>query len=61
MALAAPVLVGIMFNAAARARRAELTASPDYVEQVLRDGAERARAVASKVLARTRKACGLAG
>jgi tryptophanyl-tRNA synthetase len=45
--------------AAARARRAELVANRDYVDQVLRDGAERARAVASKVLERARKACGL--
>ena len=47
------------FFAAARARRAELTADPGHVERVLRDGAERARAVASRVLARARKACGL--
>ncbi len=46
--------------AAARARRAELTANPDYVEKVLRDGAQRARATAGDVLARARKACGLA-
>ncbi len=46
--------------AAARRRRAELAADPAYVDQVLRDGAERARAVASKVLARARAACGLA-
>jgi len=47
------------YFAAARARRAELVANPDYVDQVLRDGAERARAVASTVLARARKASGL--
>jgi tryptophanyl-tRNA synthetase len=45
--------------AAARARRVELVANRDYVDQVLRKGAERARAVASKVLARARTACGL--
>jgi tryptophanyl-tRNA synthetase len=45
--------------AAARARRAELVADPGYVEQVLRDGAGRAREVASRVLARARKASGL--
>ena len=45
--------------AAARARRAELVANQDYVDQVLREGAGRARAVAGKVLARARKACGL--
>ena len=46
------------FNVA-RARRAELAANPDYVESVLRDGATRARAVASVVLKRARKASGL--
>jgi tryptophanyl-tRNA synthetase len=48
------------YFAVARARRAELAGNRDYVEQVLRDGAGRARAVASKVLARARQACGLA-
>jgi tryptophanyl-tRNA synthetase len=43
-----------------RARRAELAANPDYVDQVLRDGAVRARATASAVLRRARQACGLA-
>jgi tryptophanyl-tRNA synthetase len=42
-----------------RTKRAELAANPDYVDQVLRDGAERARAVASKTMARARKNCGL--
>ena len=42
-----------------RARRAELVANLDYVDQVLRDGAQRARATASVVLKRARKACGL--
>src|SRR4051812_43886724 len=45
--------------AAARARRAELAANLDHVEAVLRDGAQRARAVADQVIGRTRKACGL--
>jgi len=45
--------------APARARRAELVANPDYVREVLAQGAERARAVASKVLARARHASGL--
>ena len=45
--------------APARARRVELAASLDYVDQVLRDGASRARAVAGKVLARARQAAGL--
>jgi tryptophanyl-tRNA synthetase len=43
----------------ARARRAELAANPDYVEGVLRDGAARARAVASGVIKRARQASGL--
>jgi tryptophanyl-tRNA synthetase len=42
-----------------RARRAELAANLDHVERVLRDGAQRARAVADKVMARARKNCGL--
>ena len=45
--------------APARARRAELAANLDHVESVLRDGATRARAVASKVLQRARQASGL--
>ena len=45
--------------AAARARRAELAANLDHVEKILRDGAERARAVATAVLKRARKASGL--
>ncbi len=47
------------YFAIARARRAELAADPGYVDSVLRDGAERARAVAGGVLGRARKACGL--
>jgi tryptophanyl-tRNA synthetase len=47
--------------APARARRAELVANRDYVDQVLREGATRARAVASQVLARARQASGLQG
>jgi tryptophanyl-tRNA synthetase len=42
-----------------RARRAELIVNPDYVEKVLRDGAERARSVATATMARARLACGL--
>ena len=45
--------------AAARARRAELVANLDYVHQVLRDGAARARAQAGIVLQRARKNCGV--
>src|SRR6266540_2721065 len=47
------------YFAAARARRAELAANLDYVQGILCDGAERARAVASRVLKRARVACGL--
>ncbi len=45
--------------AAARARRAELATHPDHVQQLLREGADRARAVASKVLQRAKQASGL--
>ena len=47
------------YFATARAKRAELAGNPDYVKSVLRDGAERARKVASVVLKRARKAGGL--
>jgi tryptophanyl-tRNA synthetase len=47
------------FFAPARARRAELLANSDYVDQVLRDGAVKARSVASVVISRARKAAGL--
>jgi tryptophanyl-tRNA synthetase len=47
------------FFAPYRARRAELAASPDHVENVLRAGAERARVVAAATMTRARKACGL--
>jgi tryptophanyl-tRNA synthetase len=43
-----------------RAKRAELAANLDYVNQVLADGAQRARVVGGPVLQRARKACGLA-
>jgi len=42
-----------------RARRAELCKNMDYVQQVLREGAARARAVGAPVLARAKKNCGL--
>ncbi len=47
------------YFADARTRRAELAANLDHVHAVLRDGAERARAVADKVLTRAKKASGL--
>jgi tryptophanyl-tRNA synthetase len=43
-----------------RARRAELAREPGLVEEVLRDGEERARAVADDTLARVRAAMGMA-
>ena len=48
------------YFAPARVRRAELAANLDYVNQVLADGAQRARTVGSGVLGRARKACGIA-
>ncbi len=42
----------------ARAKRAELEAKPDWVLSVLESGAQRARDVAGKVLARVQEACG---
>ena len=47
------------YFAAARARRAELALSPDYVNGVLTESAAKARALADKVLARARLASGL--
>jgi len=45
--------------AEARARREQLLAEPDRVEQVLRRSAERARAVAAETVRRCKEACGL--
>ncbi|MCU0771651.1 MAG: tryptophan--tRNA ligase [Verrucomicrobia bacterium] len=47
------------YFAKAREKRAELEANPDYVNQVLADGAAKARTKARDVLQRARKACGL--
>jgi tryptophanyl-tRNA synthetase len=47
------------YFAEARKKRAELVANLGYVNKVLSDGAARARALASTVLKRARKACGL--
>lgn len=47
------------YFAAARGKRAELAANRDYVEQVLKDSAVKAKALATAVLARARLACGL--
>ena len=43
----------------ARERRKELARRPEYVEDILREGARRTRGVASATLARARKACGI--
>lgn len=48
------------YFAAPRAKRAELAANLDFVHQVLREGATRARCVATPVLERARAAAGLA-
>ena len=42
-----------------RARRAEILAAPDYIDEVLARGAERANAAADAVMARVRPAVGL--
>jgi tryptophanyl-tRNA synthetase len=47
------------YFAAARARRAELAAQPEHVEAILQAGAEKARVVARRTLARAKRACGL--
>src|SRR6202142_1577795 len=47
------------YFADARKQRAELVANPDYVNQVLAEGAVQARTLAQKVLKRSRKASGL--
>jgi tryptophanyl-tRNA synthetase len=47
------------FFATARERRVKLLADPGYVDQVLREGADRARSVASVVMRRARIAAGL--
>jgi tryptophanyl-tRNA synthetase len=47
------------YFAEARARREALAADPDRVQAILRDGAQRARATAAKVLERAQRACGL--
>ena len=43
----------------ARERRAELMDNQDYVDSLLKAGAEKARPIASQVNQRARKACGL--
>jgi len=43
----------------ARKKRAELANNLDHVNQILNSGAEKARTVATKVLSRAKRACGL--
>jgi tryptophanyl-tRNA synthetase len=47
------------YYAGPRAKRAELAKNLDYVDQVLRQGAEKARAMARTVLDRAKRASGL--
>jgi tryptophanyl-tRNA synthetase len=47
------------YFAEARARRAELAAKPGQVKEILRAGAEKARAVGRSVLQRARQSAGL--
>ena len=49
------------YFAEARERRQALAADPDTVEDILRDGAKRARAVASEVVSAAREAVGMSG
>ena len=47
------------YFAEARTQRAELENNPDHVNQVLKDSAQKARALATTVLDRAKKNCGL--
>lgn len=47
------------YFADARARREELESNLDYVQEVLKKGADQARTVAGDVLSRAQRACGL--
>jgi tryptophanyl-tRNA synthetase len=47
------------YFADARNRRKQLEAQPDFVRQVLADGAAKARKKAADVLLRAQKACGV--
>lgn len=47
------------FFADARARRSELASRPDTLQDILQDGAARARLKAAEVLARVEQACGI--
>ena len=45
----------------ARARREELAKNPELVDEILRKGAEKARAIASKKISEAKKIVGLMG
>ena len=47
------------FFAPMRQRRDEILAQPDYIDEVLTKGAQRANAIAGKVIARVRRGVGL--
>ncbi len=47
------------YFAGPRAKRAELAKNSDYVEHVLKSGAQKARVVAETVITRAKRACGL--
>ena len=47
------------FFAPMRARRAEIEAQPDYIDEVLAEGARRVNAIADEVMTRVRAAVGL--
>ena len=50
-----------MVLAPMRARAAELAADPEKIDRILRDGAQRARALADETMARVRAVMGLTG
>ncbi len=49
------------YFAEARAKREELAKHPEYVDEILRKGAEKARAIASRKIAEAKKIVGLMG
>ena len=51
--------VAEQYFAEARARRAELAAAPQKVQEILGDGASTARRQAGNVLLRAQRACGI--
>jgi hypothetical protein len=54
-----PAIAKSFRPSAARKKRAELVANPDYVNKALSDGAIKAKTLAQTVLKRARKASGL--